>query len=109
MKPLRDSDLDLVLRTALSGEREVPVEVDRAIRRAVRTQEPKNIHRLFAMTIVLNAVMTLFSESAVFLLLPYLPVRVLAVFHVTLSMTAVLALIFLRRRLFVFLEGVYNK
>lgn len=107
--PIDDKKLDHMLSTLLSEEKEASVLVDRALRRQIRREEKTSHVKLFSILIVVNAVMTVLSESILILFIPILILQILAVLHILLSVSALVALLVMGRKLFVFLEGVYSK
>ena len=107
--PIDDKKLDHMLFTLLSEEKEASVLVDRALRRQIRREEKTSHVKLFSILIVVNAVMTVLSESILILFIPILILQILAVLHILLSVSALVALLVMGRKLFVFLEGVYSK
>jgi hypothetical protein len=104
-----DKKLDVMLFSLLSGEQEPPVEVDRALRRRIRSDESTSHVKLFSILIVVNAFMTLLSGTVIILFIPILILQVLAALHILLSLSALVALLIMGKKLFVFLEGVYSK
>lgn len=104
-----DKELDTLLFSLLSQEKDPPTDVDRVLRRKIRTGDKSSYARLFSILIVVNFVMTLIMETFLILFIPILFLQVLATLHILVSLAALFALLILGKRLFVFLEGVYSK
>jgi hypothetical protein len=104
-----DKKLDIMLFSLLSGEQDPPVETDRALLRQIRSDESVSHVKLFSILILVNAFMTLLSGTVIILFIPILILQILAVLHILLSLSALVALLVMGKKLFVFLEGVYSK
>ena len=105
MTRISDDSLDRLLRSSLQADMDPPEELNRDLLSRISDGEKKSI-RILVWILVINAFLTLFSESLVILFIPITAVRILSLIHIILALVSPPVMIRLERKFPGISEGV---
>lgn len=105
MLKIDDENLDRILFESLSSPVEIPAGMDDALKRKLRQPPPPRTINLWFAILFANAAMTVFSEILVIFFVSNLFIRILAVCHILLSLTALGVFAFLGHKYPALKEG----